>query len=256
VARPRIIAGDRPLTRRRRAHCDAVLRRLVLSGLSTGLILQTNTPTKLTPQIWPASQKWRARNNSNVRTQIHHSSVTGERASAHKRARVRRGLPFLLYPIQVPSFDNISICLPRSRGPSFGKNLTRRNRIARRSSLRSTGPASKKDENGSNSVPPPLEPDDGRASRPPIVQNLQHFGRAIRRSELRRIVPLADTTIYETEQRGEFPRRFYLTARCVVWDLAEVEGWIEERRRTSNTSLIKRTPSPNVRLRKARPVRQ
>ena len=38
-------------------------------------------------------------------------------------------------------------------------------------------------------------------------------------------VPLADTTIYELEQRGEFPRRFNLTARCVAWDLAEVEAF-------------------------------
>ena len=127
--------------------------------------------------------------------------------------------------------------------------------MARRSSLRSTGPTSKKDGNGANGAPPPLERDDVRVSRPPIVQKLEHFGRAIRRPELRRMVPLADTTIYEMEQRGEFPRRFYLTARCVVWDLAEVEGWIEERRRASNTSLIKRAPSPDVRLRKARPVR-
>ena len=29
--------------------------------------------------------------------------------------------------------------------------------------------------------------------------------RMIRRHELRQIVPLADTTIYEMEQRGEFP---------------------------------------------------
>lgn len=42
--------------------------------------------------------------------------------------------------------------------------------------------------------------------------------RMIRRHELRQIVPLADTTIYEMEQRGEFPRRFALTPRCVVWD--------------------------------------
>ncbi|MFY9953694.1 helix-turn-helix transcriptional regulator [Bradyrhizobium sp.] len=89
-----------------------------------------------------------------------------------------------------------------------------------------------------------------------MLQTPQHFWRAIRRPELRRIVPLADTTIYEMEQRGEFPRRFYLTARCVVWDLAEVEAWIEERRRASDTSLVKRAPSPDVRLRKARPVRQ
>ena len=48
------------------------------------------------------------------------------------------------------------------------------------------------------------------------------FRRTIRRHELRQIVPLAETTIYEMERRGEFPRRFNLTPRCVVWDLAEV----------------------------------
>src|SRR3569832_2193185 len=47
------------------------------------------------------------------------------------------------------------------------------------------------------------------------------FRRTISRTELRQIVPLSDTTIYDIERRGEFPRRFNLTARCVVWDLAE-----------------------------------
>lgn len=73
----------------------------------------------------------------------------------------------------------------------------------------------------------------------------------IRRRELRRIVPLADTTIYELEQRGEFPRRFNLTARCVVWDLSEVEAWVEERRRSAESTRVK---CPDVRLRKTRPV--
>lgn len=82
------------------------------------------------------------------------------------------------------------------------------------------------------------------------------YRRTVRRAELRRIVPLADTTIYELEQRGEFPRRFNLTPRCVVWDLAEVEAWIDERRRASDASLIARSPSPDVRQRRARPVRQ
>lgn len=81
------------------------------------------------------------------------------------------------------------------------------------------------------------------------------FKRMIRRGELRQIVPLADTTIYELEQRGEFPRRFNLTARCVVWDLAEVEAWIQERRRASEARILKRTPFPQVRLRRVRPVR-
>jgi len=77
------------------------------------------------------------------------------------------------------------------------------------------------------------------------------YRRTIRRKELRQIVPLAETTIYEMERRGEFPRRFKLTPRCVVWDLAEVEAWIEERKQAPRGSSSK----PDVHLRKARPVR-
>ena len=79
--------------------------------------------------------------------------------------------------------------------------------------------------------------------------------RTIRRHELRAIVPLADTTIYDMEQRGEFPRRFYLTSRCVVWDLAEVEAWLDERRRASRAKAVKRAPIPDVQLRKTRPIK-
>jgi len=71
--------------------------------------------------------------------------------------------------------------------------------------------------------------------------------RTVRRHQLRQMVPLADTTIYEMEQRGKFPRRFYLTPRCVAWDVAEIESWIEERRRASGAHLIERAPSPDVR---------
>ncbi|MNU57266.1 Prophage CP4-57 regulatory protein (AlpA) [compost metagenome] len=76
------------------------------------------------------------------------------------------------------------------------------------------------------------------------------FRRTVRRHELRQIVPLAETTIYEMERRGEFPRRFNLTPRCVVWDLAEVEAWIEERKQSPRRDISK----PDVRLRKTRPV--
>jgi len=87
-----------------------------------------------------------------------------------------------------------------------------------------------------------------RAMRPPH--------RTIRRPELRQIVPLSDTTIYEMEQRGEFPRRFYLTSRCVVWDLSEIEAWLKERRRVSDAHLVKLAPSPDVRQRRSRPVKR
>lgn len=87
-------------------------------------------------------------------------------------------------------------------------------------------------------------------------RDLELVKRTIRRAELRKIVPLADTTIYDMERRGEFPRRFYLTPRCVVWDLSEVQAWLTERRRASNAAEIKRAPSPDVRQRKVRPIRR
>lgn len=79
-----------------------------------------------------------------------------------------------------------------------------------------------------------------------------HIGRTIRRQQLREMVPLADSTIYEMEQRGEFPRRFALTPRCVVWDLSEVQAWLAARR----SKPILRAPGPDVKRRRARPVKE
>ena len=78
--------------------------------------------------------------------------------------------------------------------------------------------------------------------------------RTIRRSELRQIVPLADSTIYELERRGDFPQRFFLTARCVVWDLAEVEAWLRSRRQSGGPDAVKKAPMPDVRQRTNRPT--
>lgn len=74
--------------------------------------------------------------------------------------------------------------------------------------------------------------------------------RTIRRNELRQIVPLADSTIYELERKGEFPQRFFLTPRCVVWDLAEVEAWLQSRRNPGATNVVKKAPVPDYRLRR------
>ena len=75
--------------------------------------------------------------------------------------------------------------------------------------------------------------------------------KTIRRQQLREIVPLADSTIYEMEQRGEFPRRFALSPRCVVWDLSEVEAWLASRR----SAPIARAQHPDVTQRRSRPVK-
>lgn len=90
------------------------------------------------------------------------------------------------------------------------------------------------------------------AERPGDTGSTCH--RAVRRHELRKIVPLADTTIYEMERRGEFPRRFYLTSKCVVWDLNEVEQWLTARRAACLAGSVRRAPEPDVRSRKQRPV--
>ncbi|MGX5845155.1 helix-turn-helix transcriptional regulator [Mesorhizobium sp. ArgA1] len=82
--------------------------------------------------------------------------------------------------------------------------------------------------------------------------NEEALRRTIRRHQLREMVPLADSTIYEMEQRGEFPRRFALTPRCVVWDLSEVQAWLAARR----SKPILRAPKPDVKQRQARPVRE
>jgi prophage regulatory protein len=75
--------------------------------------------------------------------------------------------------------------------------------------------------------------------------------RTIKKNQLRQIVPLADSTIWEMEQRGQFPRRFLLTPRCVVWDLGEVEAWLALRR----AKPIARATPPDVRKRVSRPVK-
>lgn len=52
----------------------------------------------------------------------------------------------------------------------------------------------------------------------------------INRKRLREIVPLCDKTVYNMEQRGDFPKRIALSPRRVAWVLHEVEQWLEQRR--------------------------
>lgn len=75
--------------------------------------------------------------------------------------------------------------------------------------------------------------------------------RTIRRQQLREMVPLADSTMYEMEHRDKSPRRFALSPRCIVWDLAKVQAWLESRR----AAPVKQAKHPDVRQRKTRPIR-
>jgi prophage regulatory protein len=101
----------------------------------------------------------------------------------------------------------------------------------------------------------PYREDDDPKSCSRTATILAGLPRTIRRHELRLIVQLADSAIYEMEKRGEFPRRFNLTPRCVVWDLEEVETWLRQRRQTYLAGRAKIAPGPDVRQRKTRPAK-
>jgi prophage regulatory protein len=85
------------------------------------------------------------------------------------------------------------------------------------------------------------------------AKEIQMVTRAIRRDELRSIVPLSDTTIYQMESQGKFPRRFAITPRCVVWDYDEVIAWVRDRK--SEMATVDTKYPPDVRKRKTNPVR-
>ena len=102
---------------------------------------------------------------------------------------------------------------------------------------------------------PALEKAYAYAAELKSAADLSKLPRYVRREELRHIVPLADTTIWQMEKRNEFPRRFYLAPRCPVWDLAEVQAWIEQRRRDSEAGKMKSPTQNIVRKRKYRPMR-
>ncbi len=59
----------------------------------------------------------------------------------------------------------------------------------------------------------------------------------INRKKLLAMIPLSERTIFNMEQRGEFPRRIALTSRNVAWDLAEIEQWIEARKASGEQAI-------------------
>ncbi|MCE4371726.1 helix-turn-helix transcriptional regulator [Xanthomonas hortorum] len=67
----------------------------------------------------------------------------------------------------------------------------------------------------------------------------------INRKKLLAMIPLSERTIFNMEQRGEFPRRIALTSRNVAWDLTEIEEWIEARKASGTQAMCPGfTPSP------------
>lgn len=49
----------------------------------------------------------------------------------------------------------------------------------------------------------------------------------ISKKQLLAMIPVCERTIYNFEKQGKFPRRTALSSRKVVWELCEVEAWID-----------------------------
>ena len=43
-------------------------------------------------------------------------------------------------------------------------------------------------------------------------------------------ITLSNVTLCRMERTGRFPRRFYLSSKCPVWDVGEVSNWLAARR--------------------------
>lgn len=67
-------------------------------------------------------------------------------------------------------------------------------------------------------------PDEPAQSRTPLPSVPGRV--VINRRQLLQKVPLSRRAILDMEKRGEFPRRFSLSTRVVVWDVAEIDAWI------------------------------
>jgi prophage regulatory protein len=54
--------------------------------------------------------------------------------------------------------------------------------------------------------------------------------RFITKQTMLSMVPISARTIDAMEKRGDFPKRFALSARKVVWDEADIEAWMVARK--------------------------
>ncbi len=106
---------------------------------------------------------------------------------------------------------------------------------------------------------PASEEGSGETVKSHLILNAVPLGtnRAIRRAQLLDMVPIPNTTLWEMEQRGEFPRRFYLTKRCAAWDLDEVQEWLRLRKieTTGKPPIVAPLPDANPKTRRRKSAR-
>lgn len=62
------------------------------------------------------------------------------------------------------------------------------------------------------------------------IESVTAPDRWIRRPETLRLLGVGRTTLDTLIREGRFPRGMAITPKCLVWSLAEVSAWMQERR--------------------------
>ncbi len=57
----------------------------------------------------------------------------------------------------------------------------------------------------------------------------------IRMPAVLKLTGLSRSTIYTLEKNGDFPKRMYLSVRCVAWEAEEVDEWLKKRSQSRET---------------------
>ncbi|MEQ4898784.1 MULTISPECIES: helix-turn-helix transcriptional regulator [Proteus] len=57
----------------------------------------------------------------------------------------------------------------------------------------------------------------------------------IRMPTVLKLTGLSRSTIRTLEKKGDFPKRMYLSVRCVAWEAEEVDEWLKKRSQSRKT---------------------
>ena len=61
--------------------------------------------------------------------------------------------------------------------------------------------------------------------------------RAIKLPKVKEITSLSNATIYRLIKQGAFPKQIKLSERTVVWNMDEIDNWLEEKTDTREVLL-------------------
>ena len=83
-----------------------------------------------------------------------------------------------------------------------------------------------------------------------ILQSIQ--SRVLIRAQLKsdKGVPFSNATLLRLERKGQFPRRFHLSAKVPAWLESDIDQWIESRRLNPTSARVHTDPATTARMAK------